>query len=40
MWIVYWHSDSWQCGFEVPTETEAVEYCEENEGYRYIWVRR
>lgn len=38
MWIVYWHSDSWQCGFEVPTETEAVVYCEENEGYRYVYV--
>lgn len=38
MWIVYFHEDSWQCGFEVPTEKEAVEYCEENEGYRYIYV--
>ena len=38
MWIVYFHEDSWECGFEVPTEKEAVEYCEENEGYRYIYV--
>lgn len=38
MWMVYFHEDTWQCGFEVPTEKEAVEYCEENEGYRYVYI--
>lgn len=38
MWIVYFHEDDWRQGFEVPTEREAVEYCEENEGYRYVYI--
>ena len=39
MWIVYHHEDSWQCGWEVPTEREAVEYCKENPEYRYKYVQ-
>lgn len=38
MWIVYRKYDSWECGFEVPTEKEAIEYCKEEEEYRYIYV--
>ena len=34
MWIVYYKSII----IEVPTETEAIEYCNEHEGYRYYYV--
>lgn len=37
MWIVYNKEDSPEHGFEVPTEQEAIEYCNENKGYKYIW---
>lgn len=33
MWIVYSNSIS----FEVPTEDEAIEYCDENTGFQYMW---
>ena len=38
MWVVYNKQDSWQCGFEVPTEQEAYEYCKENAEYTYQYV--
>lgn len=38
MWVVYNKQDSWQCGFEVPTEQEAYEYCKENTEYTYQYV--
>ena len=39
MWIVYNKADSYLTGFEVPTESEAIEYCEENPEYRYVYVK-
>lgn len=38
MWIVYHRSDSPDVGWEMPTENEAKEYCEEHPECRYIWV--
>lgn len=40
MWIVYNRQDSWECGFEVHTENEAIEFCSENEEYTYKYVDR
>lgn len=36
MWLVY--RNNIRYSFEVPTETEAIEYCKENEGYKYTYV--
>jgi len=33
MWIVY----SGREAFEVPTEDEAIEYCNDNNGFQYRW---
>lgn len=33
MWIVYSRTES----FEVPTEAEAIEWCDENLGFNYKW---
>ena len=38
MWIVYNREDSWEHGFEVPTETEAIEYCRNYQGFTYTYV--
>ena len=38
MWIVYNREDSWECGFEVKTETDAIDYCRQYQNYTYIWV--
>lgn len=40
MWIVYNKSDSATCGFEVASETEAIEICRENPEYRYCYMGR
>ena len=37
-WVVYNKQDSWEVGFEVPTEKEAIEYCNNNPEYTYIYV--
>lgn len=34
MWIVY----NKHCGFEVPTESEAIEWCKEHRDYKYYWM--
>jgi len=38
MWIVYNRDTTWQHGFEVKTELEAIEYCRTYVGYTYIYV--
>lgn len=38
LWIVYNREDSWEHGFEVPTETEAIEYCRNYQEFTYTYV--
>ena len=38
MWYVFFHEDSWQCGWSVASEKEAIAYCETHEGYDYVYV--
>ena len=38
MWFVYYKEDSWECGWSVESEKEALQYCNENPDYRCIWV--
>ena len=38
MWIVYNREDSWECGFQVKSEKEAISYCKENQDYTYKYI--
>lgn len=38
MWIIYYKDDSWQCGWSVESEQEALQYCKKHPDYRCIWV--
>ena len=37
MWYVYNKQDSWECGWEVETEDEAIQQCKEDEELTYCY---
>lgn len=38
MWIVFNREDSWECGWQVKSEAEAIRQCKENETLTYVYV--
>ena len=38
MWYVYNKKDSWREGWQVGSEAEAVEQCEQDSNLTYAWV--
>lgn len=38
MWYVYNRQDTWQCGWEVETESEAIEFCNDDNELTYCYV--
>lgn len=38
MWYVFFHEDSWQCGWSVKDRSEAEKYCAEHPDYRFIYI--
>ena len=38
MWIVYNKQDTWECGWVVYSEAEAIRQCKEDDSLTYIYV--
>ena len=38
MWIVYNKEDSWQCGWSVNSEQEAIAECERDKNLTYKYI--
>ena len=38
MWMVFNHEDSWECGYSVASESEAMEICNADPSMMYMYI--